>query len=154
MPVKALSEELMDPKVFADFTLEESRAFVDLTVLVMMIDERISDVELEELSAQLTGLPFDSEEDIERHLADHIAYSRQTIEQVLGDDAAIDEFIAQTTAKIEEGTHRRHTLELLAAMAYSDAVDPAEEDICHRVGRAFGFDDQAVDAVLGGGSAG
>ena len=46
MPWKKLENELADSEFLADFTLDESRAFADLAVLVMMIDERVTNEEL------------------------------------------------------------------------------------------------------------
>jgi hypothetical protein len=151
MPWNKLSEELAKSDVINDFTLEESRAFVDLAVLVMMADERVTNEELEELSDQLSMLPFEDADEIEAELGDHIAYARDTVAQALDDDDAIESFIDETTAKIDGDEHRVHVLELLANLAYSDDVDLAETDICYRIGEALGFDeDQIEDALMSG----
>jgi transcription initiation factor IIF auxiliary subunit len=152
MPWNKLSEELANSDVIKDFNLEESRAFVDLAVLVMMVDERVTNEELEELSNLLAALPFEDAEEIEQKLGDHIAYARQTVQQALGDDGSVDDFIEETSAQIEGEAHRVHTLELLAHLAYSDDVDLAETDVCHRIGQAFGFDDDQIEDALMSGS--
>ncbi len=154
MPWNNLREELAQSNAIGDFTLEESRAFADLAVLVMMIDEQVTNDELEELSAQLAQLPFEDTEEIERKLGDQIAYARQTVEQILDDEDAIDSFIEETASKIEGDEHRQHVLELLAVLAYSDEVDIVEADICHRVGEAFGFDEDRIEDALMDGALG
>lgn len=154
MPWNKLREELTQSDVVGDFTLEESRAFVDLAVLVMMADEQVTNEELEELSDQLAALPFEDAEEIEQKLGDHIAYARQTVEQLLDDPDSIDSFIDETTDKIDGDEHRLHTLELLAVLAYADEVDIAEADICHRIGLAFGFDEDRIEDALMDGALG
>ncbi len=113
-----------------------------------MVDEQVTTDELEELTDQLKELPFADAQEIEAELGDQIAYARKTVEEVLDDDDAVDAFIEETTAQIDGAEHRRHVLELLAALAYSDDVDPSETDICHRVGLAFGFDDDEIEQAL------
>ncbi len=151
MPWKTLSEQLSLSNVIGEFTLEESRAFADLAVLIMLADERVTTQELEELSALLEALPLGDEDEIEEKMADHLAYSRQTVERAM-DEEEVDMFIQQTSAKIVGREHREHALELLAVLAYSDGVAASEEDICYRIGRAFGFDDDAVEDALMHGS--
>ncbi|QDG54152.1 TerB family tellurite resistance protein [Persicimonas caeni] len=154
MPWNKLREELAQSDVISDFTLEESRAFVDLAVLVMMIDEQVTTDELEELSDQLAALPFEDAEEIERELGDQIAYARKTVDELLDDKDQIDSYIAETAAKIDGDDHRQHVLELLAVLAYSDEVDIQETDICHRVGKAFGFDEKRIEDALMDGALG
>lgn len=154
MPWMELSEQLAESKLIGDFTLDESRAFVDLAVLVMMIDEQVTIDELEELSDQLKELPFKDAEELERELGDQIAYSRKTVEELLDDEDAMDAFIDETASQIEGDEHRQHVLELLAALAYSDEVDIAEADVCHRVGLAFGFDEDRIEDALMDGALG
>lgn len=154
MPWNTLSEELAKSEVVGEFTLEESRAFADLAVLVMMIDERVTNAELEELTEQLHALPFEDAEEIEAKLSDQIAWARQTVDQVIDDQKALDSFIEETAAKIEGESHRMHALELLSALAYSDDVDVTEEDVVFRIGRAFGFSRAEIDDALMHGSLG
>jgi hypothetical protein len=152
MPWTKLSEELAKSSIVSDFSLEESRAFVDLAVLVMMVDERVTTEELEKLSDQLAALPFEDVEEIEQALGDHIAHARKTVKQALGDKDAVDEFIEETSAKIDGKEHRIHALELLANLAYSDDVDVSEADVCHRIGEAFGLDEDRIEHALMSGS--
>lgn len=154
MPWNKLSEELAQSDVIKDFSLEESRAFVDLAVLVMMIDEQVTLEELEELSDQLAALPFEDAEEIERELGDQIAFARKTVNELLDDKDELDTYIAETAAKIDGDDHRQHVLELLAVLAYSDEVDVEEADICHRVGEAFGFDEKRIEDALMDGALG
>lgn len=131
-----------------EFTLEESVAFADLAMLVVMVDREESDEELETFGEQLLSLAFEDPEELEAAYADRGESIHGEITSILGDQRAVDSFIRERAASIRGGAHREQALEMLATLAYADGVEPSEKDLCFRIGRAFGFPSEMVEVTF------
>ena len=147
----SLTSQLGDDSPLADFSVEESQALADLAVLVMMVDRKVTDDELEELSDSLHELPFESEREVDEALSKHMESTRAQAQDIVDDDEALQSFIDERAAEIEEGAHRDAALDKLAELAYSDEVVVGEENIVQKIGTAFGMDEATVqDALMHG----
>jgi predicted DsbA family dithiol-disulfide isomerase len=149
--LESLQDELGGESSLSSFSLEESQALADLAVLVIMVDHKVTDEELAELSESLRELPFDSERDVEEALGEHMEAAKKAAEAFEEDDSALDDYIAERAKVIEPEDHREAALEKLAELIYSDGAAADEESILHRIGKAFGMDSQKVqDALMHG----
>lgn len=147
----SFSDQLGGESPLATFSLEESQALADLAVLVIMVDQRVTDEELTELSESLRELPFDSERDVEEALGEHMEAAKKAAEAFEDDDDALDDYISERATIIESEEHREAALEKLAELIYSDGAAAGEESILHRIGEGFGMDQQKVqDALMHG----
>lgn len=140
----SFSDQLGGESSLASFSLEESQALADLAVLVIMVDRRVTDEELTELSESLRELPFDSERDVEEALGEHMEAAKKAAEAFEDDDGALDDYISERAKTIESEEHREAALEKLAELIYSDGAAADEESILHQIGEGFGMDEQKV----------
>lgn len=148
MTIRTFHDRYGDSDLLDQFTLEESAAFADLAILVVMADREVSDEELEALSEQLLSLVFEDEAEVEEAYGERAENVKQSISSVLVRDDELERFIRERANAISGGAHREEALEMLATLAYADGLDPSEEDICFEIGRAFGFPSEMVGVTF------
>lgn len=146
--LRAFIERYEDQRALNDFTLAESKALFDLLLLTVMIDGEVSQDELDQLSDESERFPFGTAEEFAEIIEDHATATKAELDEIIGDDFALDEFIAERVDIIEDDAKRREALTMIAVVAYADGVDPTEEDLCHRLGELFGFDEDEIEDIL------
>lgn len=129
-------------------SLEESKALFDLLLLAVMIDGVITQDELEKLSEESEKFPFADPDHFEEIIGRHALATRNSLETLVEDEEAIDEFIRQRASIITDEEKRRESLKMIAVVAYSDGVDPSEEALCHQIGAHFGFSEDEIENKL------
>ena len=139
-------EESYDSEILGEFSLPESKAFVELAMLIIHIDREVTDIERDEFDAQLASLPF-TDPQKERILGPHIARTEKVLEQTLGDPDAVETFIENATDRLQGRSHRKHALELLVALAYADQPQFEESHTYQQIGEAFGFDEDEREEI-------
>lgn len=139
-------EEIYDSEILDEFSLPESKAFVELAMLIVHVDRQVTDLELDELDAQLAALPFTDTQQ-ERILGRHVDRTEKVLQQILDDADSIQTFVEDATDRLQGRRHRRHALELLVALAYADEPELEESAIYQEIGEAFGFDPQEREAI-------
>ena len=139
-------EAIYDSDILDEFSLPESKAFVELAMLILHADRDVTDLERDELEAQLESLPLTVTQQ-ERVLERHIDRMENVLEQLLDNPESTEEFIADATDRLQGPRHREHALELLVALAYADKPEMEESEIYRRIGRAFGFDESKVEEI-------
>jgi hypothetical protein len=146
--LNSLLDHYDDQIPLQDLSLDEGQAIFDLLLLTVMIDGEITDEELESVTAESEKFPFGSAEDFAELVEEHAFRTRAELEEILDDEDAIAAFIADRAELIEGDEKRREALKMIAVVAYSDGVDSTEEDLCHQIGRHFGFSDEDIEAKL------
>lgn len=148
MTIQTFRSRYGDSDLLDEFNCEESAAFADLAILVVMADREVSDDELEALSTQLLSLAFEDEDEIEEAYGERAEEVQEQISaaHVRGDD--LDRFIRERAKTISGGAQREEALEMLATLAYADGLEPSEEDVCFEIGRAFGFPSEMVGVTF------
>lgn len=149
---RAFMERYEEQKLLIDFTLEESKAVFDLLLLTVMIDGEITQDELDQLSDESERFPFGSAEEFAEIIEDHAVATKAELDDIVGDDEAVEEFIADRAEVLDDEEKRREALAMVAVVAYADGVDPTEEDLCHTIGEVFGFDVDEIEDILLDGS--
>ena len=91
MDFDALINQNPDYDLLQALTLEESKSFVEVLILTVLIDGEITEDELEGLDAQWSQLPFTSDPEQEEILGQHGFEVRVSIEENFEDDEHIDE---------------------------------------------------------------
>lgn len=150
-----LDERYGDSEVLAEFSLPESKALIDLALLVMMVDREITDAELDALHEQIGALPFATRGQAEAALSDHMDRAQRTIATLLDNDndRAVHSYVDSATQRIQVQERRRKTLEVLSLLSNADEPVADETEIYFRVGAAFGFSDDQLDEIWLAGTA-
>jgi uncharacterized tellurite resistance protein B-like protein len=144
-----LREQHGNTELLETFSDDEALALVDLAFLVVMIDGEVTDRELEEISHHLLGVVFDREAEAKEMLESHGALeTRERLHEYLASDEDLAPFVEARTDRIDDSAHRKAALEVLGTLSYADGLDSTEEGICHEIGRAFGFDEETIEACL------
>lgn len=146
--LRALIQQYESKSPLKELSTDECIALTDLLILAVMIDGEITSEELQAVTDQSEKLPFERPEDYEELMAEHAFKVKAEIEALLGDEKALQSFIEARTARIKGEEKREESLKMIAVVAYSDGVDAAEEDLCHKVGAAFGFSEDQIEAKL------
>lgn len=144
MHLEQIARRYEDSDVLRDFSLPEAKALVDLSYLMIYVDQEVSDEELEALRSQLERMPFANEEQLQAVLGDHISRVRRALTSIVSDEDEVAEFIDGAAARIIEGAHRREALEVLSLISFADKAHPTEASTYFRIGQAFGFDRDTI----------
>jgi hypothetical protein len=137
-----------DEDSLEEATLDESKAFLDLLILAVLIDGEITEEELEGLDTELAKLPFAHDDAMQKEVGDHGVESRARIEEILHDDEAIASFLEELAEDLTREDHREIAIGMTAAVAFSDGIVREEAALCHQLGDAFGFDSDEVDQII------
>jgi len=135
-----LNEQYDDAELLEDFSLPESRALIDLSYLMIVVDREVTDAELEALRNQLEELPFPDQRRADRALSDHVERSRRTVTEIVDDDGARRAFIEGATQRIPARADREFVLEFLSLLSAADDYDSAETRTWVEIAEAFGFE--------------
>lgn len=146
--LRALIDHYDNQSPLKSLSLEESKALFDLLLLAVMIDGEVTDEELESVSQESEKFPFADAAHFEELVGAHAHQTRDELESILDDEAAVDKFIEDRAAVITDDEKRRKSLEMIAVVAYSDGVDQSEEDLCHQIGAHFGFSKDEIESKL------
>lgn len=150
MTIETFRDRYGESNLLDELSLEESSAFADLAILVVLSDREVSEEELDALSEQLLSLAFDDESEIEEAYGDRAREVKATVSELLEDEAdgEVDRFIRERANLLTGGAYREEALEMLATLAYADGLEPSEEDVCFQIGRAFGFPREMVHVTF------
>jgi hypothetical protein len=136
------------PSTLKELDLAQSTALVDLLLLTVMVDEKVTDDELKRLAKELEKLPFENEADIQHKIGAHAAQTRDAIEALLAEGGSVDGFIEAAASKLTEAEHRREAMKIIAVVSYADGIASDEEKLFHKVGKAFGYGPDEIERFL------
>ncbi|MFU8806345.1 MAG: TerB family tellurite resistance protein [Bradymonadaceae bacterium] len=145
---QSLWTQYTPPSSLKELNLEESAAVLDLLLAAVMIDHRVTDEELERLSTELEKLPFEDSDDLQEQLGAHAVETREKLEGLVEAGESLDSFVENAAGHLTNDEHRREALKMVAVVAYADGVDSTEEELTHKIGRAFGFDADEIERCL------
>ena len=116
--------------------VEEHRAVVDLLVLTVYCDHRISQEELDALDrfGDVHASWGSGAFSLEQYLSSAVAKVRSA----LGSPGGVDRIISEAAAAITTPALRAQTPEACAGVAALDGVDPSETEFVQRVRDALG----------------
>ncbi len=148
MDVNKVMDRFQDEETLNQLSLEQSKIFVDLLILTIMIDGEITDTELDALADQWSQLPFAGSETLEDMIGEHGYETRAKIQGFNGDEGKYNALLAETADKIEED-NREAALRMVAVVGQSDGVAEEEIQLCHALGRHFGFSSDKIAEIIG-----
>lgn len=148
MTLQQLAARFQDTDTLANLTVEQSKAFVDLLILTVLIDNQITETELEGLSAQWSMLPFAGDEALEREVGEHGAQTRAFIQENFEDDEAMGGLLDRIAAALTDDDVREAALQMVAVVSLADGVEHDEAALCYTVGARFGFDEGRIGDMV------
>lgn len=137
-----------DQEILSNLDVEESKAFVDLLILTVLIDGEITEEELEGLAEQWGQLPFAGDEHLEDLVGEHGYETRAYLQENIGDSDKIDTFITDMCARITSEPTQEAAVRMIAVVSSSDGLAEPETKLAHTIGDHFGFDSERTDALL------
>ena len=138
-----------DDERLAELDTEQSKAFLDLLILAVFSDGRISEEEIVGLDAELARLPFANDELLQQEVGDHGVATKERLIATANDDEAIGRFLDDVAQRIGDDTElRKKALAMAYAIAIADGLQRDEARVCLQLGRAFGFEQQEIAGVM------
>ncbi len=137
-----------DEDILSNLDVEESKAFVDLLILTVLIDGEITEEELDGLADQWSQLPFAGDDHLEDLVGEHGYETRAFLQDNIQDTDKIDAFISKMCARITREPTQEAAVRMIAVVSSSDGLAEAETKLAHQIGGLFGFSDERTDALL------
>ncbi len=131
----------------------ERSAFLDLLVLAILADAKITDEELEQMDKELLCLPFLTDPEQNKKAAVQIKKARTFLEGNIHNYEVIDGFIRELSFKLIDPTHRVIALRMFIAVTMADGTTELERKRCVFLADCFGWPESRVDEIqnqLGG----
>lgn len=148
MDFEKLVDQFRDQDTLSTLTIEQSTVFVDLLILAVLIDGEITETELEGLHTQWNQLPFAEDDALQDKLGAHGNATRERLETQLDDAAAMNTFIQETAARLEDESVKEAALRMVAVVSRTDGVASEEMELCDKLGKALGFDDARISSIV------
>jgi tellurite resistance protein len=148
MDVNQVMDRFQDEDTLNELSIGQSKIFVDLLILTIMIDGEITDTELDALADQWSQLPFAGSDTLEDMIGEHGYETRAKIQGFNGDESKYNALLAKTADQIEE-PNREAALRMVAVVSQSDGVAEEEVQLCHALGRHFGFTSDRTAEIIG-----
>jgi len=149
MDFDALINQNPDYDLLQELTLDESKSFVEVLILTVLVDGEITEDELEGLSAQWSQLPFASDPEQEEVVGQHGFEVRQFLETNFEDEGKISEFISEVASRFEREDLKAAALRMIAIVSGADGLEQAETDLAVRLGTEFGYDTDQIAEIVG-----
>lgn len=135
-------------EILKDLNEAESAAFLDLLVLAILADSKITDEELAQMDEELMRLPFVWDADVRERVTAHSADTRTFLEKHIEDHETITTFIKSFATKITEDDHREIALRMFIAITMSDGISELERNRCITLAETFGQSRESVDQLI------
>lgn len=148
MDINHVMDRFQDEEVLNSLTLEQSKVFVDLLILTIMIDGEITDTELDALADQWSQLPFAGSDTLEDLIGEHGYATREQIQSFQGDEAKFNALLRETADRVD-APNREAALRMVAVVSQADGIAEEEVRLCHALGDHFGFDADKTTEIIG-----
>ncbi len=125
----------------------ERAAFLDLLVLAILADAKITDEELEQMSSEMLLLPFLCDPALRESVDAHIQGARVFLEDNIHDHDVIDGFIRELSFKLIDPTHRLIALRMFISITMADGTTDLEHRRCVFLADCFGWPASRVDEI-------
>lgn len=148
MDFTTVLDRFQDEDVLSSLTLSQSKVFVELLILAVIIDGEITDTELDALADQWSQMPFAGDDVMEDLIGEHGYAVRQQLQGIIDDEEALRSFIVDVTSRVDE-ENREAALRMVAVVSQTDGIAEEEVQLCHTIGRLFGFDEDQTMELIG-----
>lgn len=135
-------------QILSDLDTTQARAFVDLLILTVLVDEVITEEELEALSDQWANMPFVTDVDLEQAMAAHGFETRAYLEGRVSDESAVRDFLKERTPSLDTEDVKLAALRMVATVSSADGVDGAETSFLKLVGDVLGVSSEHIKRVV------
>lgn len=135
-------------QILSDLDTTQARAFVDLLILTVLVDEVITEEELEALSEQWANMPFVTDVDLEQAMAAHGFETRAYLEDRISDESAVRDFLKERMTSLDTKDVKLAALRMVATVSSSDGVDDAETSFLRTVGEVLGVEEAHIKDVI------
>lgn len=135
-------------QILSDLDTTQARAFVDLLILTVLVDEVITEEELEALSAQWANMPFITDTDLEQAMAAHGFETRAYLEERISDDDAVRTFLKERMPSLDTQDVKLAALRMVVTVSSADGVDSAETSFLRLVGEVLGVSDADISKAV------
>ena len=130
-----------------ELNASERSAFLDLLVLGILADAKITDTELEQMDKELLKLPFLKDPEQNEIANAQLKKSRLFLEKNIHDYEVIDGFIRELSLKLIAPAHRTIALKMFVALPMADGTSDIERKRCVFLANCFGWGEAEVDAI-------
>ena len=150
MDLSILIDKFQDEEVLGSLSTAESKAFVDLLILTVLIDQTVTEEELEGLAEQWAQLPFAGDDALEDVMGDHGYKTRAYLEEHvdLDDEEEVQAFLRERLGAINRTVTKEAALRMVAIVSLADGVSEAEADLCYKVGHVLDVPDDRVRELV------
>lgn len=148
MNFETLIDRFQDVEFLGNLDIETSKVFVDLLIMTVFADGEITEEELEGLSEQWAQLPFAGDEELEDLVGEHGYATRARLEEGADDPEVFRTLLTETAARLEDEETQEAALRMVAIVSLSDGIDADEVQFCYDLGKAFGFDEDRIAAIV------
>lgn len=148
MSVNQFVDQFKDEDILSNLTQSETRAFVDLLILTVMIDNVITEEELEGLASQWAQLPFADDANLEDSMGEHGFATREYLEEYGNTAEAIQSFLNECTEPLKTRDVKLAALRMVAIVSLSDGVDESEQQLTRQLGEALDLPSEDIDSTI------
>ena len=125
----------------------ERSAFLDLLVLAILADAKITDEELEQMNTEMLSLPFLADPALTEKVNTHIQGARVFLEANIHNYDIINGFIRELSFKLIDPTHRLIALRMFISVTMADGTTDLERKRCVFLADCFGWPESRVDEI-------
>lgn len=150
MDLSILVDKFQDEEVLGKLSTNESKAFVDLLILTVLIDQTVTEEELEGLAEQWAQLPFAGDDELEDIMGEHGYKTRAYLEEHvdLEDDDELHSFLRERLGSINRTVTKEAAIRMVALVSLADGVSESEADLCYKVGHVLDISDDRVRELV------
>lgn len=125
----------------------ERSAFLDLLVLAILADAKITEDDLKQMDVEMLSLPFLSDPTLRESAEAHIKKARIFLEANIHNYDVINGFIRELSFKLIDPTHRLIALRMFISITMSDGTTALDRDRCVFLADCFGWPESRVDEI-------
>lgn len=150
MDLSILVDKFQDEEVLGKLSTAESKAFVDLLILTVLIDQSVSEEELEGLAEQWAQLPFAGDDELEDLMGDHGYKTRAYLEEHVDveDDDEVNAFLRERIGALTRTPIKEAAIRMVAIVSIADGIDEAEANLCYKIGHVLDIPDSRVREIV------
>ena len=148
MKLQSFVDRFRDSDVLGDLDVEETKAFVDLLILSVLVDGTITEQELDGLADQWSQMPFAGDETLETLVGEHGSETRAYLEVHAQDPNKVSEFLDKAAARLERPAVQEAAVRMVAVVSEADGLAETERKLCRDLGARFGMSHERVDEIL------
>lgn len=144
---------MSDPTYLGDLErlkqLDESErsAFLDLLVLAILADAKITDEELEQMDKELLLLPFLEDPEVKEKANLRIAKTKRNLRANIHDHDYVNSFVHELSFHLIDPAHRMIALRMFVSITMADGTTELERTRCEFLADCFGWPVSKVDEI-------